>query len=373
MKNNIILPKGKGNFYAGVLAGEWIYCSMCNVNGLYRKNIKTGEQEYLGRFDKYDSGMGVHERAFLVNNNIFFIPRENRETLIAVYNIDTKEMKYINFPHEYTFVIGQVACSAIDANNAVWVIPCVYDAILRIDKETHEVRRCDNWPKKIAENGISKAKFSDAILHDGKIYICPYDCSGIVIFDPVTETMEMVEIDILNRVYRKMVYYKGKLYLFPENFDHDIVIYDIHTRQIEKCINKPEMSGGEYRAMACVNGRDVWMFPYEGSKIVKFDLTTHGYDVHTFSIDRTRNKKIVNAQFWNAFEMEERALVTMGSAASPYVIVEVDKLQYGTMELSTEETLHRLFDSIEKNTLEVGRCSNIEPNIGSTIYNKLRG
>lgn len=373
MGNNITLPKGKGNFYAGVLAGEWIYCSMCNVNGLYRKNIKTGEQEYLGRFERYDSGMGVHEMAFISDNSIFFMPYDNTEKVIAVYDLDMKNIEYIDLPYSPTYIIGRIACKAIDAGDAIWVIPCVYDAILRVDKATHEIKRYDNWPSKIAEDGISKAKFSDAVLIDGKIYICPYDCSGIVIFDVATETMEMVEIEILNRVYRKMVFFKQKLYLFPENFDHDIVVFDINTGKIEKCLDKPKAVEGEYHAITCVDGRHVWMFPYEGAKIIKFDLESCRYDVSVFSMDQAKNKKIVSAKFWNVYETEDKALVSMGNTTSPYILVGKEELDYGTIELSTDEILHRLFNSIEERAVETNDCDVKEANIGSTIYNKIKG
>ncbi len=371
MSDNVILPKGKGNFYAGVLIGDWIYCSMYNVNGLYRKNIKTGEQENLGRFDKYNSGMGVHEMAFLSDDSIFFVPMEHREKLIAVYGLDTQQIEYLELPYSSTYVVGRIACTAIDTADAVWVIPCVYDAILRIDKATHEIKRYDNWPKKILEDGISKAKFSDAVLIDGKIYICPYDCSGIVIFDVATATMEMIEIEIINKVYRKIVSYNQKLYLFPENFDYEIIIFDLKEKKAEKCKSKPINTEGEYHAITCINGRDVWMFPYEGGQILKFDLETHKYDSITVHIDQ--NKKNMDIQFWDAYETGEKALIAMGKSTSPFIVVEGDKLLYDIIELSTDEILHGLFDSIKENDLEIENVDLDEKPIGSIIYSNIKG
>ena len=368
MKNKLVIPKGKGCFDEGIMIDEWIYYSSRDINGLFRYNIQTKEQEFLCRFDKYDNRMGMHENAFRVNNVLFFLPLGHEEKIIAQYDLDSKEMKYIDLPKSLYYQSGRVACTTIECIDAVWVIPCAYDAILRVDKSTYEIKRYDNWPKEIVEHGVSKNKFYGATLVEDKIYMCPYDCPYIVVFDTLTEQMYSLGEEIDLEIYRDIFSYGENLYLIPENISNEILICDLYGVKKEKCSFglDTEKIQGLFQAMECDEQHMLWMFPSGGKHVIQYDFEKESASV----IEVCGENGAVKIYAANMHKYAKKLLVSMYQTSSPCMIVEEGEIHAVVVETTSQMLLESMLDFLNRQTVEKVK---LNEQIGEQIYNTIKG
>lgn len=363
---SIVLPKGKGHFYGGVFVDDWIYYSTYDENALFKKNIKTKEEVFVCRFQKYNQQSGVHENAFRIKNDLFFMPLGHAEKMIAVYHIETNSVDYIDLPKGRDYVLGRVACATIESEEAVWIIPCTYDAVLRVDKNSFEIKRFDDWPNEVLKHGIEKWKFYSASMYKDKIYMCPYDCPGIVEFDTETGKMKILPVEVEQNRYRKIISYEQKLYLFSENVEDEIVIFDLESKEVdrEKVVFKDEGITGLYHAFACIDGKIIWMLPYEGNYIIRVDLEKKDIEKMHILVEGEEEKHNLKLHFWDVYETGNAALVTMGKASSPFLIIDKEGVHGDKIEITSQMLFQCMIDFI--NQIDRGTIHN--ENIGKKIY-----
>lgn len=369
MENEIFLPYGQGHFYGGVFVDDWIYFSTYDLNGLFKKNLKTGEQYFVKRFDEYNSRMGLHENAFRINNDLFFLPLGHVEKKMSIYHMDRDTVDYIELPQSSAYTSGRFACTTIDYEDSVWIIPCFYDALLRIDKQTYEIKRYNNWPDEVNKHGIDGAKFYSAVLVEEKIYLCPYACPSIVVFDIRTEKMYTLPVDIEMQTYRKILSVNKMLYLFPENVKDDMLICDLFGENVRKCKIVTLQEEGIYHAITCVDNRFVWMLPYEGNYIVKYDIEGECAETVKIIMENQEQTGKLNLHFWDCYESDDKSLITMGKTTSPFLIIDKEGITGDKVVITSEMIMQCLIDFIEgipKNQVQKNR------DIGEMIYNTIK-
>lgn len=136
-------------FEAIAVRDDVAYGSDYNRNGLFKVNMITGECEYLCLFEEESvNGRRLHCQAVWIDSRIYFIPGAAKN--IAVYTPDSNRMEYIEIPSpeppKYTFYNTNFKfIRAIKRENDLWLIPCSYPGIVKINTLNSEINIYDNW------------------------------------------------------------------------------------------------------------------------------------------------------------------------------------------------------------------------------------
>ncbi len=132
-----------------VIRDDVAYGSDYNRNGLFKVNMITGECEYLCLFKEESvNGRRLHCQAIWIGSRIYFIPGAAKN--IAVYTPDSNHMEYIEIPcpeqKKYTFYkVNFKFIRAIKRENDLWLIPCSYPGIVKLNTLNGEINIYDNW------------------------------------------------------------------------------------------------------------------------------------------------------------------------------------------------------------------------------------
>ncbi|MBP3421796.1 MAG: hypothetical protein J6K37_05950 [Lachnospiraceae bacterium] len=370
MTDKIVVPNSEGSFSSGILCGEWLYFSAYRANALFKKNIITGEQILLHKLERIVGGTEVHESAYCIGKNIFFIPFGNHRLQILRYNMEDNTCHYIDVPDATSCGRRAFIPECFETEQDIWLIPRMYGGILCINKQTYEVRRIDNWPQEICEHDLGREKFSSGVMINQKIYLCPYDSQSLVAFDTNTKEFEILCTGLKEFKYQKIVHNDGKLYLLPFSITEEIVIYDLVTGKLSKeNYELPKcLENHIFYAQETFDNINIWMFPFQGNCIVKYNLKNKSAKVIEL-VRENKNEKCLKMEYWIASKEENTILVSMLDSESPYIIVRGDDtVIMGSVSLTTAmeiDSLMRL-ELLDESITESDRKT-----IGLTIYEKL--
>ena len=122
----------KGDFFtfdAGKIVGNDLYFSSNYLNGLYKKDIRTGEVQFLGCFPKEKVGKDhLHKACYLWNDYLIFMPESSFH--LHMWNINKMQFDTVDldrYSDHYAFGDGCVV------DDSVIIFPAVLEQpLLRI-------------------------------------------------------------------------------------------------------------------------------------------------------------------------------------------------------------------------------------------------
>ena len=235
-----------------------------------------------------------------------------------------------------TFYVGACA-AAVDDQNNMWLSNAEYNGLIKCDLVSGEVK----YVRKFERYTLEKTYLhGDAHIVDGKIIFFPFMSTAIVIYDPVRDQEEYVDIPCEKGTSFLPVvkYYKGKYLLVPANLNNGIYVFDLAGRcvksyeklnqAIEKYLNYDEeinvsyddnrmiisfMNKAEYLLIdlqtlenrlyqlpfhepvdrVFIEGKDIWILLKNSLNIYSIDIQTN--EVHRYLPDNiyfTRNSTV---------------------------------------------------------------------------------
>lgn len=136
-------------FEAIAIRDDVAYGSDYKRNSLFKVNMVTGECEYLCLFEREAvNSRRLHCQAVWIDSKIYFIPGAAKN--IAVYTPDSNRMEYIEIPCppplKYTFYKANFKfIRAIKRENDLWLIPCSYPGIVKLNTLNGQINLYDDW------------------------------------------------------------------------------------------------------------------------------------------------------------------------------------------------------------------------------------
>lgn len=169
------------------------YASDYDKNGLYKVNMETGDCEFLDVFeDQPMNKKRLHSCAKWIENKIYFIP--DSANRIAVYDLGNGNLESISIFQEdvdqYAFYKRNFNfIDAIEYNGFLWMFPCTYPGVLRLDLYTNEIKRLDNWV-----NNTEYYFRAKLCLEESKVIIPNGIGNEVLVFDLEKECGKLIRI-----------------------------------------------------------------------------------------------------------------------------------------------------------------------------------
>ncbi|MBQ8172175.1 MAG: hypothetical protein IJZ95_09320 [Oscillospiraceae bacterium] len=161
-------------------------------NRLFLSENNDYNYKYICQLNQY-SNCGYYLCAVNVGQKTYVCPVHARDILMIGKNGVEKRIELENRTEQ--------VCSFVAAHTIgkyIFLIPCHYNAIVRYDTETDEVRYIENY------NSIFTAKINGELttggscVHNGKLYLASPVDSGVLVIDPESCMAEIVTVKTNN-------------------------------------------------------------------------------------------------------------------------------------------------------------------------------
>lgn len=213
-------------FMAAVEVDGMLYFSLLYANGLFRRDMKTGEIKYIGSVKEERVKKRLHSHAFTYENKVYFIP--NTGNYIARLDVNDLSIRAIGIPNFKGR--GMKFASCVQAEDALWLVPFAYDALLKVDLKTDEVTQYTNWPSELKDDVGARILFCGGAYVSGVIYLAPYDCEYLVRYDIATNEMKCEKWNYPKCVFGYMIYEKNALWFLPDSGYSYITKYELDNQ-----------------------------------------------------------------------------------------------------------------------------------------------
>lgn len=361
-KNN--LEKGTAYFSAVVQIGEYIYYSAKYANGLFRANLTTRKSEFITMFETEREG-DVHNFAFTVNDEIWFIPAYLGDR-IAIFNIKTLKMEYLDIPEPKKTCNGFLFMNSIIKGDFVWLVPGVYDAFLCLDINNRKIRKVDLPISDYGEMGYSVIQGYE---YDNKIYLCPWDYNRVLYLDLASEEIGTIDVIIKENVYRNIIVIDNHIYLFPREIPNDILEIDlIENKCFNRTIDVGNVSTLIVAAYYDICKKRMLLFPRLREKRV-YVLNMENFEVTQIDIEVDNDWNFSELIFWRdiAKISDDTFFVIPNDNSAPILEYHKNKLKPFLLECQRDLFVRQLLDLIEKEEDKRKQMKGQE-NIGEKIY-----
>lgn len=159
--------------------------------------MSTGECEFIRLFDGEPfKGKRLHCTAIWIDSKIYFIPGSANK--IAVFCPENNSMEFIEIslpkPKQYKFYRSQFKfIKAIRNEDALWLVPCSYPGIIKLNIQSHTIQVFDEW---LEDDDYFFRIGMD--VTDGKIILANGKSNAVLIFDMEKETGKIEHIGVRN-------------------------------------------------------------------------------------------------------------------------------------------------------------------------------
>lgn len=272
------ITKSKYNkilFRAGVEIKEFLYYSAWDSNGLFKMNTRSNCTRVIATFESARLE-GLHEFAFLFNNEIWFIPSDVHEK-IAIYNIDEEMIEYVDIP-KYKYVCNNRPFMGYHIiNNNAWLFPASMGAVLEVNLITKTM----SYHYLLNENDekdINKKRFiySSFYVMKDKAYLCPWGEKYITIFNLSNLSVKRMNIEVPQYCYKNIIVKENEIILVPEKLGDGIIVYNIEKEnQIKKlCLNENNICD-----IVIEDKNKVFILPNGKRMVIILDLFKWNYEI----------------------------------------------------------------------------------------------
>lgn len=306
---------------ASVLIQDWIYFTVCNLNTLLRRNIKTGEiQNVIDLPCKTNNRMKFVSLVYC-EGNIWMIPWA--EEKIYIYDLDRTEITVLPIPYEPEEKgIAQKFRRAVQRGRYLWLIPPKTPVLIRIDMPERTFKLYDEWPLEISFLREQKMNFISMWSWNEKLFLLPYGASHGVCVDMQSGHMTIWGINI----WKEYGLIKdGQLWIVPTYSGDAIQCYNMDglVKQYEQHL--PDGIAENENGYAFWNPEimhdDLLFLPHEANAIV-YQQRKQFFTIKIKKEDYLTLRERKNFAGYEAFASKTGILITsfMGNK-----IVELDK------------------------------------------------
>lgn len=169
-------------------------------------------------------------------------------------------------------------------NNNLYLFGIRYPAILKMDLSTKEIAYLTEWTNKIKTGLMSICFQTDYYIDKCKVYMLSALENQVMIFNVETEKSEILKIGEEGAVYSTITKIDKNLFLLTTQ-NGDCVIADIQHNSFVKTKNElsnfiPYRYDNRYSNFmdAIRHGEDIYFFPGQANKIVKYSLKDNMFE-----------------------------------------------------------------------------------------------
>lgn len=264
-------------------------------SGLFSVNMLTGNCEFIDMIpnEKIDKDR-LYTKALYVNNKVYFIPYAAKE--IAVYNLKTKKVYKISVKEvidreKKLYRKNAKFNGGIIYKEFVYMIPCTYPGVLRINTNTDCVDYFDDW---VNEEPYIFRK-SPCIV-GSKFYIPSVLDNSVLIFDMEHCKGKIKHIGKSNNGSWSICKNNQELWFAPKN-SGSVVRWNLETNYVKEYDAYPEnFQGNNFLfTKAFVHESNIYMIPAFANMAIKVDCTTG--EIQKFDIQEIGENSIVYFMF----------------------------------------------------------------------------
>ncbi len=225
-------------FNAVVEIREWIYFSANNFNGLFKYNKFTSEMIHLGIFkDEPVLLCNIHQKAFLWNGKIIFVPLTGKN--IAIFDLETEEIEYIR-------LFDQDNTTGVDCTlygDVLWIIYSKDDHfVVKYNLKDHEcihIKKPEAQLYNISARNCATKFFCKGAVYERYLYAPVWNSNQVVRFDMGSEEYQFINTEINNLLITSIAVDNNFIYLSNQN-DHTIYRYDINKASVDTYVCEVE-------------------------------------------------------------------------------------------------------------------------------------
>lgn len=310
-------------FMASVKVGDALFFSSWINNGLYKMNLLTGESEFLCFICDGEINAGAYGDAIYYDESIWLLPA--RANSIVRIDLKTLSMEKLVLPiveeDRINRNCSKFHCCYREGERYIWLVPFGYPLFLRVDLQECRIEIVNTeWPGSKWNKRI--VNFSDACIVDDEIWICPCDYKDILIYNVVTNNIEVMPYKADWTKYGKVKKYKDWIIFFPIMMDENIIM--IHRKRHEKknISLKSYKIFGSYYAIEIIEDYAI-LAPFINGIYFNVNL-----DNGTISINEEIHNTFVarqndNERYYNSFIDGNRVYFVSDRAENPMFVYDV--------------------------------------------------
>lgn len=168
-----------------------------NVNGLFKKNLLTGEIGLIGFFPGEEkTQFRTYSDLKLVNNKIIFAPCFAKE--IAVYDLSAKKFSNISFPavegHANKYL------KSVEYNGYVYFIPYLASYFLKYNVHHNKIKVLSDWNdlrNKYIDQDMANLIIEEICVDNNYIFMFMCHKNKVIILDMEVDRFQIRDLNIL--------------------------------------------------------------------------------------------------------------------------------------------------------------------------------
>lgn len=187
-------------FFNGCIIGDEIWYSNCEANGLYKFNLKSGENQFCSYFPKSEKwDFLLHQYVCQDEEKLVFSPFASR--FIVIYDMQQKSFDTYEVPGKFLDAQGFARLESVCKYGEKFFFLSYQAQVLILDMNKKLLYE-DLKLKKLFQNSSSIENFgSKYIACDNKIYISIKGDNKIVEYDLKNEQSDIHEIKGIHTIY----------------------------------------------------------------------------------------------------------------------------------------------------------------------------
>lgn len=264
----------KVRFNAGIEYDNKLVLSSIDINGLWIYDLLQKKIVAYKRFEKERKSFAIHRKAFLYNNEAWFLP-QNGEYIAIVnlcnYEISYMEMKYMNRNMKGIEMLNsKVYDGGIIEERYLYVVPSGIDTVNIIDLKEKEI---------ITTRCIEEDVLAHAFYWGNVLYL--YGMEGKLKKMDIT-TGEIESVDLINNIDQEATYGEAVVdtkhaiaYIGPGKNNSFITCVDLKKNKKYEIL-LGETIQTEYAK--CIGDR-IWFWGCTVNKVIIYDLNTKEIEI----------------------------------------------------------------------------------------------
>jgi len=267
--------------YASIIRGFWaddiFLWFMDGNNALYKHNKQRKKTEYVGIVPEQESwaNIGIVEN----KRKLYFAPFLSKE--ISIFDMDRNIFERMDFRNDCSDT--HKFFRIISFKNFVYFIPFKFQAIMKLNTDTNEIKYFSEWVGEVSKLQISKLQKMENIIFfgfyvaDTEIVMAINGANAIMFFNMETGSYEIKHIGEKSEQYGSICF-DGQIYYLSSFCEGYIVKWNKQTDEILK-IKFPSSFSRKTGIGANFNiqysNKHIWLLPYVANNAYKINVDTN--------------------------------------------------------------------------------------------------
>ena len=313
----------KNTFMASVKVGDDLFFSSWTNNGLYKMNLLTGESEFICFIGDGETNVGAYGDAIYYAGSIWLLPA--RANSIIRIELQTFRMEKLALPiveeDKINNNCSKFHCCYREGERYIWLIPFGYPLFLRVDLQECRVEIVNTeWPGCKWNNRT--VNFGDACIIDDEIWVCPHDYKDILIYNVVTNYIEVVSYKADWTKYGKVKRYNDWVIFFPIMMDDSIIMIHSKTREKKIISMKSYKIPGLYYAIEIIEDYAI-LAPFMNGIYFNINLDKGTININEEIHNTFIARQADNERYYHSFVDGGRVYFVSDRTANPMFVYDV--------------------------------------------------